>query len=79
MPKEYIHKPSKAPPELLVSAQVELGETYPWPIASMELARERNKRAIEFMQAEEFERARRSRDEVRLEGMVLRMRLYIGI
>jgi deoxyribodipyrimidine photo-lyase len=41
MPAEFIHRPWEAPAPILLRAGVKLGETYPRPIVSHEMARER--------------------------------------
>ena len=40
LPTEWIHKPDKAPPEILQAAGVELGRNYPEPVVRHAIARE---------------------------------------
>jgi deoxyribodipyrimidine photo-lyase len=40
LPTDWIHKPDKAPPEMLGAAGVELGRNYPEPVVSHAIARE---------------------------------------
>ena len=41
MPDKYLHKPWDAPKEVLKKAGVELGSTYPKPIADLKQSRQR--------------------------------------
>ena len=39
LPKEFIHQPFNAPPEVLASAGIELTQNYPWPLVNHGAAR----------------------------------------
>jgi deoxyribodipyrimidine photo-lyase len=41
LPNEYVHRPHEAPANVLVTAGVKLGETYPEPIVDHVLGRDR--------------------------------------
>jgi deoxyribodipyrimidine photo-lyase len=41
MPSSYIHKPWSAPDQVLRTAGVRLGQTYPHPVVDHQLARDR--------------------------------------
>ncbi|MEQ8195294.1 MAG: FAD-binding domain-containing protein, partial [Rhodospirillales bacterium] len=54
MPKKYVHKPWRAPEDVLEEAGVTLGETYPKPIVDHAVAR---RRALEAFEAVKTGRA----------------------
>jgi deoxyribodipyrimidine photo-lyase len=49
LPDKYLFKPWEAPPEILHSAGVELGKTYPQPIVNLKASRERALEAYEHV------------------------------
>lgn len=53
MPAEWIHHPWEAPPNVLRSAGVELGQNYPRPIVDIDIARDRLTEAICIMRGNE--------------------------